>query len=200
MDLSTTPCPCSITAAVRSGERVNKLTGVMDEPEEFKSLDKLNVWNATWALFTSADRFAVIDRERVEQSYRRVELQMLLPALGKEPHRSSEAGRRLTSDENVAAVRGAVATSFAVSTLALACALLAATIYGAVNMALPFHLGKALQTGGGFLAMWGTLLAVNGPARTWSGWNAAERVHTALFTFLLASGGAIAIVGSLISP
>ena len=46
MDLSTTPCPSSITAAVRSGERVNKLTGVMDEPEEIKLLDKLDVWKA----------------------------------------------------------------------------------------------------------------------------------------------------------
>lgn len=76
-------------------------------------------------------------------------------------------------------------------------AVLFAAMLGAVHPSLPWDSSKVLQSLGGGFALWGTLLAVDGPPKTWGGGSAAERVHTAVFTSLLTIGACVALVGTL---
>lgn len=173
----------------------------MDELEEFRHLHLFKRrWAASWALFTSADRFVQISLERASQGARYTQLGSLLPALGQKPHPSTEEGIRYSAREALAAIRRAVAGSLILSLVAGAVALVVSACLGAVHPDLPWHKGKLLQATGGVLALWGTLLAVDGPARTWSGWTAAEHVHATLYTLLLVTGGFLAVLGTLISP
>jgi hypothetical protein len=67
--------------------------------DELKALGDLKVVRATWAMLTSADRFAKENKDEVERGQKRSRLLSELPQQGKTPHLSSEAGQRLLSDE-----------------------------------------------------------------------------------------------------
>lgn len=160
----------------------------------------MNLPKSLWALFTSSEQFVAIFSEHRERSIRATQLQMALPGLGVRPHHSTPAGVELEAREAIAAVRGAVRLTFAISTVTIALALFVAYLMGALGFDLPFHGGKALQVAGGFFAMWGTLLAIRGPASSWGGGSIPERVHAATYTGLLGIGAGLAMVGTLISP
>ncbi len=172
-----------------------------EETAELRRLrDGLNTWAATWALLTSEARFVEIHRERQAQSRKSLDIEKRLRRDKLKPQLGTSEETDLVGRTAAAEVRAALLASFGVSAVAVAAALLAGVAWGAVHPSLPWHWGKALQTLGGGLALWGTLLAVRPPPRSWSGWTAAEHVHVALYTWLLATGAVTAIVGTLISP
>lgn len=168
--------------------------------EELEHLKSVNMPKSVWAMFTSTKKFVAIFSEHRARDQRATKLAMDLPGLGLRPHYSTPAGIEFAAREAVASVRGAVHRTFAVSTLTLVLALLAAYLLEAVRFDLPFHMGKALQVAGGFFAVWGTLLAIKGPASSLSGASIPERVHAATYTALLGVGAGLAMVGTLVSP
>jgi hypothetical protein len=174
-------------------------------PSNRSSLDldaelPLNVSLATWRVFVQPERFADMHVAYTVSAAERTTELMAAPAQDRIPHSSTEAGKRRGALISAARLRGATARTFGLAAIACLTAVAAAAALGQVHPSLPWHGGKVLQTVGGLLALWGTLLAVDGPPRSWSGTSAAERVHVAVFTWLLTLGACAALLGTLISP
>lgn len=165
---------------------------------ELHALGDVNVLRATWALFSSEELFAEVNHAHVLRGQRRAKLLMELPASGEMPHPSTPAGERLFSNESRKRLIQGLLRTFSLSCSAIAIALLIAGALGAVHPSFPLDPGRAFQTIGGTLALWGTLFAVDGPTKSWGGGTVPERVHSFIFTCLLAIGGALALLGTLL--
>ena len=168
----------------------------MDDPN---AVGRISVWKAAVALFTSAEEFANVNRQHSEFGKRQAELAMA-PRPAGVPHVSSPEGIKLSALRAVVDVRKATLLTLAISAAVLLLASMVAFWWGALNPSLPWHWGKVFQTAGAAFALWGTLLALSGPQRSWGGGTAAELAHGLVFTVILAIGGALAMFGTLISP
>jgi hypothetical protein len=159
-----------------------------------------NIIPAVFAMFFSHERFARINAVSQEKAQLQRALNSAEVARGGRPHQGTPEGLRANSIENAQYVRQVTLNAFLVASIAVGLMLVIAALLGVVHFLLPWHLGKALQTVGGHFALWGTLLAVSPPAKSLGGESVPERVHGALFTIILATGGALAILGTLMSP
>lgn len=166
--------------------------------EELRALGDLNVLRATWALFSSEELFAKENHAHNLRGQRRAELLMELPASGEMPDLSTQAGERLFSDESRKRLIQGLLRTFSLTCSAIVIALLIAGVLGAVHPSIPLHPGRVFQIIGGALALWGTLFALDGPIKSWGGGTVPERVHSFIFTCLLAFGGALALLGTLL--
>jgi hypothetical protein len=166
---------------------------------ELRPIERPNVVAATWALFTSVDRFTEFLFQDNKYWATFVAIAEQQRRSGARPHHSSEAGRRLDAIESMELLRRTFGHSMLIA-LAMSCTALAlAWVTGAVHASLPWHWGKVLQGVGGALALWGTIAALTGPPKSLGGCSLAETVHAFAFTVLLAIGGGAAMVGMLIS-
>lgn len=168
--------------------------GYHEDPE---AVGDVNLWRMTWALLTSKEKFAAAEAEHVAFGKERMR-RLMGPRSG--PHMHSAEGQNFSAFAAATRVRGACIRTFVISVLMLAVALVLAVLLGVVAPNLPWHWGKISQSGGAVFALWGTLLALNGPYRSAESGTAAAKAHALLFTVLLGIGGALAMFGTLISP
>ena len=168
--------------------------GYLEDPE---AVGEVEPWRITWALLTSKEKFATAEAQHLAFGEERMR-RLMGPRTG--PHMHSPEGQKFGAFEAATRVRGACIRTLVISLLVLAVALVLAVLLGVVAPNLPWHWGKVSQSGGAVFALWGTLLALNGPYRSAESGTAAAKAHALLFTVLLGIGGALAMFGTLISP
>ena len=161
---------------------------------------KHNTLRVIWALFTNEERFVGMQVDELTRSRGTYDIESKLRQLGvlHRPDTPEDFGPSARRER--AHVLGATRRAFWAAAAVAAIAAVIAGMLGALQPSLPAHWGKVLQLAGGSFAVWGTLLAVDRPSHSWSGIRPAERAHTAVYTGLLCIGGALAAVGTLVSP
>jgi hypothetical protein len=169
-------------------------SGYVDDPE---AVGDVSPWRMTWTLLTSKETFAAAEAEHIAFAKERMR-RLVGPRTG--PHLYSPEGQRFGAFEAATRVRAACSRTLVLSLITLAVALLLALLLGVVAPNLPWHWGKVSETAGAVFALWGTLLALNGPYRSAESGTEAAKAHALLFTILLGIGGASAMFGTLISP
>ena len=168
----------------------------MDHPDECGSVSE---WKAAFALFTSVEAFGELNRANLESGHQRMRL-MMAPRSAGVPHVGSAEGQRLTAIKAALTLRRELAFTCSIAAAMMVLALATGYWSGAVAPSLPWHWGKVYQTAGALFGLWGTLLALRGPYKFGEGGKTlADGVHALVFTVILTIGGALAMLGTLIS-
>jgi hypothetical protein len=167
----------------------------VEQLARIQELQSENIPYAAWTILTSRRRFIAIFVEHRRRAHSVMQLMMSMPVRGLIAD-DTPKGVEVEATDALAAVRTSVIRGLGLSCAALLVALACGYWLGALSHVLPVHLGKCLQTAGGALALWGTLVALSGPDGVAN--SIPRRAHTLIFIVLLSIGGGLAMIGTLL--